>query len=368
MDWGPSIETLRGLAVVLVFLSHSLGHWLELSGVDSGALKALYTLTFQVDFGRLGVYVFFLISGFLVPFSIKGVGWSPANDFLRRRFLRIAPMYFLSIPLGLVLEHWLQGRSVSASMLLQNLLLIPNFFNNPYALNAYWTLQIEFAFYLVTFMIAVKFDLRRNRNVLPVVFLLTVLLAEFIRPHHYSVSPETAIFMGEMAKILGGMTFLWLGALIRNSLDQGSSRLEANLLRFYALYAFIYLPMRHFKNMDIAAPHPTLSFLVPALAILIFYLAVSRGIRRSGLEMIGTTSYSMYLLHAPVIYIVKYTCMALVSIHGGEHSTFSTVALYDLAGILFLSITFLLSLLVSRWSYQRIELQFWEPTSRLKPI
>ncbi len=334
-----------------------------MTGGDDGVLSAIYNFTFQVDFGRLGVYLFFLISGFLIPFTVKGVGPGPARDFLTRRFLRIAPLYFLSIPLGLLMEHWLQGQQVTLSMALPNLLLIPNFFDKPFALNSYWTLQIELAFYFLIFAIATRFDFRRNRHLLSIAFLSTILLAEIIRPDRYALGPEAATIMGELAKILGGITFLWLGGLLRNLIDRRSSKLEVGLLVLYVLYAFVHLPMRYFKNIDITANHPTLSFLVPAFSLMIFYLIVSRGVQNIKLESLGTISYSIYLLHAPVIYAVKYLFTFAL---GSNPNRAPSIQGFEMtaAGILFVGITFMLTILVSHWSYQKIERRFWEPTKR----
>jgi peptidoglycan/LPS O-acetylase OafA/YrhL len=366
MSWGPSLETLRGLAVILVFLSHSLGHWSELTGSNSGILSGVYSLTFQVDFGRLGVYLFFLISGFLIPFTVRGAGWRPANDFLRRRFLRVAPLYFFSLPLGLILEHWLQGQGVSLTMALQNLLLIPNFFNNPFALNSYWTLQIELVFYLLIFTITIRFDFRKNQYVLPIAFLSTILLAEIIRPDRYAVGADAAIIIGELAKIFGAITFLWLGALLRNLVDNRLTKLEVGLLALYVFYAFVYLPCRYFKNIDMAANHPTLSFLVPALSLVMFYLVVSRGLTHIKLNKLGAISYSIYLLHAPVIYAVKCIFVFALSNLNTKDMLPSLSHGMTATGVFFMGLTFILTVWVSQWAYQKIECRFWKPTEHAR--
>lgn len=362
-DWGPSLNSLRGLAVILVFLSHALGHWFELSRVSSGVLQDLHSIIFQVDFGRLGVYLFFLISGYLIPFSVKGVGLPSSNSFLKRRFLRIAPLYFLSIPLGLALEHWLQGRETSGAMIFQNLLLIPNFFSNPYALNAYWTLQIEFIFYLIIYAIAVRFDFKRNKYVFSVAFLVSVLLAEIIRPDHYAASPVLSIFLGEWSKILGGLTFLWLGAFIRNMADQRSNKIEAFLLGLYCIYAAVYLPLKQVGRIDLEADHPTVSFLVPSLAVAIFFFGLLVKARSSFLETVGESSYSMYLLHAPVIFTLKHLLENAILAHNEIWFLKGITLPKQLAGIFFVSAAFLLSYLLSRWSYHQIERRFWDPSA-----
>ncbi len=356
--WNTSVESLRGLAVLLVFISHALGHWLDLSGAGRGPLSDIYFFVFQIDFGRLGVYVFFLISGFLIPFSIKATGWPAAYDFLQRRLLRILPLYLTSIPLGLTLEHWLQGGPVSLAMTLQNLLLIPNFFGNPFALNAYWTLQIELFFYLVVFLMTPRLHLGRSAVTLAGALLLTILFAEIARPDRYDLTTEPSRVLGELAKILGGLTFIWLGALIRKWVSHQLSKLEVGLLLLYCSYAFFYLPIKYWKKIDLQSMHPTLSFMVPALALTLFMMILIRNRRLPWLEHIGMVSYSMYLLHAPVLYLMKYAAVFVAGL--------LVIPLNTFFGLAFLVLTFIISLMVSGWSYRYIERKFWAPSAHAR--
>ena len=367
-NWQASIEGLRGLAVVLVFISHVLGHWLSLSSTDQGPLVDVYRLVFQIDFGRLGVYIFFLISGFLIPSSIKGYGAPVAQDFIRRRFFRIAPLYFFSVPLGLVLEHWLQGRQISLAMTVQNVFLIPNFFGNPYSLNAYWTLQIELFFYVIVFFVALRLDFIRSKHVISSALITTILLAELVRPDHHSVGPALSTALGELAKVLGGVTFIWIGALLRKWADQQLSKLDRILLALYVTYALVYTPLRHIKHVSWNADFPTLSFLVPGLALLTFLAVLRQGTVCRALGHIGTVSYSMYLLHAPVIYVIKHFFSLTLGFLGIGRFDESQLMLSTVMGLGFIAITFLLSLWVSHWSYEQVERRFWAPTTHGKTI
>lgn len=78
----PALDGLRGIAVLIVFLSHSSGRgiqiapWLNFHGI-----------------GHVGVYLFFVLSGFLLTRNL--VEGQPVGTFLVRRFFRIAPLYYL---------------------------------------------------------------------------------------------------------------------------------------------------------------------------------------------------------------------------------------------------------------------------------
>lgn len=77
-----NLDGLRGIAVLIVFLSHTSGRgmamasWLDFQGI-----------------GHVGVYLFFVLSGFLLTRNL--IGGQLASTFYLRRFFRIAPLYFL---------------------------------------------------------------------------------------------------------------------------------------------------------------------------------------------------------------------------------------------------------------------------------
>lgn len=72
------ISSLRGLLVLLVFISH-----LELSFISTDLLFVI---------GRIGVVGFFLISGYLALISVQK---RTTKEFYFNRFLRIYPMFWI---------------------------------------------------------------------------------------------------------------------------------------------------------------------------------------------------------------------------------------------------------------------------------
>jgi exopolysaccharide production protein ExoZ len=85
-----SLQALRAIAASLVVVDHTL---LELSGNKPGAALTNIAWTF----GSIGVYVFFVVSGFImVHVSWSQFGGAHASlTFFRRRTIRIVPLYWL---------------------------------------------------------------------------------------------------------------------------------------------------------------------------------------------------------------------------------------------------------------------------------
>jgi peptidoglycan/LPS O-acetylase OafA/YrhL len=300
-----SIESIRGIAVLLVFCAHTLQHWNSIFKADTAEIIYLYLFTFHFDFGKLGVYIFFLISGYLIPFHNRERNEVTAQHFLTRRFYRIVPLYLLSIPIGIYFEHMAFGSSFSANAVALNALLIPNFFSEPFALNVYWTLQIEMVFYLLI-AIFLKRDLTREGSNL-LIFLLvgSIICAELFRSLN-RLTPEFYQF-GELAKITGAISFIFLGSFIRKISNKTISKSELFIFSTYVFYLSVYWPIKNLIKLKIETGASAFSFLVPALAIFIFGYSIKllRKRRIKPLEYLGMTSYSFYLFHSPAIYITK---------------------------------------------------------------
>jgi peptidoglycan/LPS O-acetylase OafA/YrhL len=109
--------------------------------------------------GWLGVDIFFVISGFVIPYTIFGRHYSIADfpRFMLRRLVRLEPPYLLSILMGIILWH-------AASMVPGFLGSEPTYtlpqvaFHLFYAIPltqygwlspVYWTLAYEFVFYIL---------------------------------------------------------------------------------------------------------------------------------------------------------------------------------------------------------------------------
>jgi exopolysaccharide production protein ExoZ len=135
------IQILRGYAAMLVVVTH-----LWSVGVLSSTLR----------FGRiggLGVDIFFIISGFIMCYSLKDrLGADDSITFLKKRVHRVFPVYLIVlIPF---LAHYIYYGSgektpVDTMLVAGNLLLLPSFFggeNYRMLVGPAWTLIYELFF------------------------------------------------------------------------------------------------------------------------------------------------------------------------------------------------------------------------------
>jgi peptidoglycan/LPS O-acetylase OafA/YrhL len=134
-----ALDGLRGVAVILVFVFHSLGPLLP--GVGPIAYM-----------GWLGVDLFFVLSGFLIT-SILLRARDAENYykvFYARRALRILPLYYLALALSLLItrDHYSFRTQIWFWLNLSNLVTAFNPMLIPWV-SHYWSLAVEEQFYLI---------------------------------------------------------------------------------------------------------------------------------------------------------------------------------------------------------------------------
>lgn len=144
------ISALRGLAALVVLVFHLQLHVFvgyPARPIDPHSLTWWLVLGF-VDAGKFAVVVFFLVSGYLIPSTLRRPG-ATLTEFAAHRVMRLYPAYWVSI--ALALAAWVAtGRpaGLTLSNVLANLTMFQRFVGQPDLVGVYWTLQIELAFYL----------------------------------------------------------------------------------------------------------------------------------------------------------------------------------------------------------------------------
>lgn len=194
---------LRFMAAIMVIFSHSYG----LLKLDS----PLPFITSKVSFGSIAVYIFFIISGFLV---FKSWDNEPCiARFLRKRVLRIFPALVVAVFLTFFVAGFFLTSlpaveyfsNLEALRYLKNILLykirfnLPGVFeNNLYARavnGSLWTLPVECKMYL---MVAVGGALKiiNREYTLIMLFVISIMYMALYAIDNYSYRLGICFFMG----------------------------------------------------------------------------------------------------------------------------------------------------------------------------
>lgn len=289
------IDALRAIAALLVVFMHVSESFYSL-GAETQASRWLYDVAYRWDFGRIGVAAFFVISGFVIPFSARPdrphAGW----DFAIKRLFRIYPAYWLSVPFGAYACYWLWGREFSIRDLAINFTLLQDIAGVPPAIGLYWTLLVEMAFYAIC-----------------LVFLVTGNIRNYTRIAFFSGSLALAVLIWMIAHARGHDLFslnaaLWLihlsimslGTLYRAWYD---GELESGLARtiLIGLLVFYLVGLPLVSTYYVGFPT---RYTVPySIGVFIFMLGASViRIRNPFMTWLGQISYSIYLFHPIVFY------------------------------------------------------------------
>ena len=291
-----SLDILRGLMALAVAFYH-LTVWYPV--FQPGRFMA-YT---AAKAGNYGVEGFFVISGFCF-FHIYGSesfrGRGLAN-FHIKRFLRIAPLYYLAVGLNLALGL-VVGPQPTSRMLAENATLTFGLFHpNHSMVVGGWSIGIEYVFYLVFPLLAWAADRYRP-------FLALATLAMFLLSVPYTLYlVPGASWVGDMKfhtyVQLGNHGFLFflggLAAQARARISWRFTRLSFLVLGGVLALVFCrYLRnfYDHFAVLE-GPPRYVFAFLCAAMVVLFAFRDFPMSpMKRAGL-FLGEISYSVYLIH-----------------------------------------------------------------------
>lgn len=137
------LDVLRGLAALAVVFDH----------ISYYVLQHVRHIVYQwFDPGNYGVFVFFIISGYIVPASLERKG--SVRTFWVSRLFRLYPLYLLAVGIAVALyfAHFgsIRGEnSDPATSVLSQLLMMSNVLDGKNLPNVVWSLSYEMVFYLL---------------------------------------------------------------------------------------------------------------------------------------------------------------------------------------------------------------------------
>jgi peptidoglycan/LPS O-acetylase OafA/YrhL len=148
------IDALRGIAALLVMVHHFIFGHLNDAAVHGLVADAVRSLA---SYGDLGVEIFFVLSGFVISYSVRNARVTPRffAAFALRRSIRLDPPYWLVIIASYLLLRLATGPVGAKSgfpeweVLALNFSYLNRLTNAPTLVAVGWTMCQEIQFYLV---------------------------------------------------------------------------------------------------------------------------------------------------------------------------------------------------------------------------
>lgn len=279
-----TVQYLRAIAAIFVLISHAL----------------LYPLAEPVLFlgrlGWLGVIVFFVVSGFIMV-MVTGVEQFDPIKFLRKRVLRVVPLYWaftiVAAMLALVVPSLFKTTIFDALHLVLSLAFVP--FYNPASHGLHplyklgWTLNYEMFFYFSFALLAV-FSARRRATMLTLAYLALMIVGASVRPEGAIAAFYTS-FMP-----LAFVTGVWLGlGYLEGWLNDWVQRYAIPL----ALFAMLGLVQGFVIDRGLVEDEVAFfGFLLASGGLVALAVGMAQYLPRiAWLESLGDASYSIYLAH-----------------------------------------------------------------------
>lgn len=311
----PVLESLRGFAATSVCLFHFV--CTTTGYVHNQTVLDIFSL------GEYGVHLFFVISGFIIPWSMYRGGYQITNffSFLWKRLLRLEPPYLVSVAIAsvlLVLRLHFYGSTGKGDLSVERVLLhigylIPFFDNHRMWINqVYWTLAIEFQYYIT----------------MALLFIPLIKGNMWVRISIY-VGCLLATLHNENSFLPFWLPIFCVGILLFLDYIEKISKTEF-FIAIAAMFAWIIFKMQFG------------AFLYTALGFVMIYKF--KNVSTTIGNFLGQFSYSFYLFH-PVI------GGTIINVLSHEYNTpFEKVMVFTVGFILTVFGSYIMYLLVEKWS------------------
>jgi peptidoglycan/LPS O-acetylase OafA/YrhL len=269
------LDAIRGLAALMVMLSHYTEIYRHLPGVPVFVPPGSYLLLF-------------MITGFAIALTLEKR--PTIGQFVMARASRLYPAYWVAVMLTfeVVTRFGLPGREVSAKAALANMTMMQHYLGGAYVDGGYWSLVLQINFYLAV-CVLILFRSRLTMFRFAAAWLAALFSLRGIHALGYSIPTgvETLAITNYGHLLIAGMTFYALranpqsrvkglclvaGCLLYGSLFQATTELPATFLFFGVMY------------------------LVAANRL--------RWLAARPLDGLGAISYSLYLVHQNIGFVI----------------------------------------------------------------
>lgn len=315
------LDALRGIAIFGVVITHIASFWFGRTRLPLDIPLLNVDLLDLFRYGSLGVMLFFLLSGYLLTWTEEKrarQGSYNVLSYAKRRAFRLVPAYYASIALIVLL--WPTNPSFGSVAIHLTFLhgFVPEY---PTGLNAVvWSLTPEVVFYAILPFLVFKFRKLSQRLVILGILVAVSLATRLLMVSHaFDLLPFFGESLSGSRMYFFPTTFLYLflvGALLRMMVEHitanpspGRWQLPVasalTVIPVALLLVFPYLVMGQGQSLSNPA-----SMIAEGMVILIFISALLGSpilkpiLNWRPLAFLGEISYSLFLLHTTVIFLM----------------------------------------------------------------
>ncbi len=299
-----AVDGLRAVAALWVVLFHIRAF----SGANLGPFDMI------VRSGSTGVSLFLVLSGFCLylPVLRRGMSNFRPMQFLRRRAKRLLPAYYASLVVFVVVELLLAGHLAFPRYEWQELpflvvthltMTFTMFASSFYAFNgAYWSLGLEWQLYLtLPLLILASRRYGLFRTVLAVVALnIAYRLGLQLAIDLHAIKGSSPFANLVLPNLLPGRWAEFAFGMVAAHLY-----VSGNLKQWSRILGFALIPLVPFALISVGDPLSHLVFGAVFFAVLCVVLTgnnlLSRLLSWRPLVSLGVMSYSLYLVHQPIV-------------------------------------------------------------------
>jgi len=324
-----SVQYLRAIAIILVLFSHIAFKNMQIGGS---------TMHWWHDAGTFGVDIFFIISGYIMAYITQNLHQKreSVRIFLKKRFVRIVPLYWFYTLLALAIFLLMPERVNSSggeTFILKSFFLFPLDENEKYLVNVAWTLRYELIFYIVV-SFGLFFSRKKGVALIMGLLLSSVVCSIFFPMKGLNYKVLTFLNTTFIEFFLGMLLYFLLVKFKNIPWYTSLLSLFIGFFLFYALYSG--LTVSGIDRIDVGTTAFLIGFAVISLEK--FWLKRSSKL----LKIIGDASYSIYLVHPFVLVVVLMVYKKFPNI-------------FFQSEVLLIIVMFMASLIMGYFSYLHIE-------------
>jgi peptidoglycan/LPS O-acetylase OafA/YrhL len=295
-----TLDFLRGLAIVGVLAIH----------VSQAFPSGLRIVDFVFSSGWVGVNVFYFVSAMTMCLMWKQreAESHPTRKFYIRRCLRIAPLFWLAIPLYLALNgtgpSYDAPNGIGPLQVTLTVLFLHGFW--PDSINSVvpgdWSIAAEMTFYLVFPFVIASFGSRRHLY-LALAILINLFNVLVFKPQayaffvaYYGSGHEAFVWNALHLSFMNQLPIFLAGCALFFALRDGFTKSDAAMFVGWIVLAFV-------ANRETISHE--FNYLIVNLVLAAFVFGCIRfAIGWRPLEALGRNSYSMYLSHFAVVHVL----------------------------------------------------------------